>query len=173
MSSAPPPRQLVTRTYLELRAPDALRRPARTPPATPSLARKRPISTREYLGLYTLVGERWMWRDRLLWPDEQLARHLDSDDVHVVVATDATAIVGYFELQRRRPGAVEILYFGLAPAFIGRGLGGWLLTRACETAFALGATHVTLNTCTLDGPHALANYLARGFTILRDEVYEV
>jgi hypothetical protein len=30
-----------------------------------------------------------------------------------------------------------------------------------------------LNTCTLDAPQALPNYLARGFTITREERYSV
>jgi len=59
----------------------------------------------------------------------------------------------------------------LDEAFIGRGLGGWLLTRAAEEAFALDASRVILNTCTLDAPQALPNYLARGFTIVREDQY--
>jgi len=33
-----------------------------------------------------------------------------------------------------------------------------------QRAFDDGAQRVWLHTCTLDGPHAIANYLARGFT---------
>ena len=171
MSSAPAPRIEVTRTYLELRAPGALRGAA-TPATVPRLERRRPIGSAEYLGLYTLVGERWAWRDRLRWTEAALDAHLASDDVHVVVARDGDAVAGYVELQRRGDDVVEIMYFGLAPAYIGRGLGGWLLTRATEMAFELGAERIVLNTCTLDGPHALPNYLARGFTIVREEVVE-
>jgi GNAT superfamily N-acetyltransferase len=68
---------------------------------------------------------------------------------------------------------VEIMYFGLVSAYMGRGLGGWLLTRAVEEAFALGGERVILNTCTLDAPQALPNYLARGFIIVREEQYQV
>jgi hypothetical protein len=46
-----------------------------------------------------------------------------------------------------------------------------MLTRAVEEAFALGTRRVVLNTCTLDAPQALPNYLARGFTIVREERY--
>jgi GNAT superfamily N-acetyltransferase len=63
------------------------------------------------------------------------------------------------------------MYFGLAPPFIGRGMGGWLLTRAVQEAFALDASRILLNTCTLDAPQALPNYLARGFTIVSEEQY--
>lgn len=162
----------VTRTYLELRRRSDLRA-SRSPAAPPRLVRLRPISANDYLALYALVGERWHWRDRFAWPAGALDAHLQSPLVHVWVARIAGDVVGYFELVQRPDATVEIMYFGLAPAWIGQGLGGWLLTRAVEEAFTLGAERVTLNTCTLDGPHAMANYLARGFTVVCDEVYEV
>lgn len=162
----------VTRTYLELAPPHAVRR-ARTPAPRPALEERRPISAEEYLALYTLVGDRWHWHDRLAWPPGVLQSHLDAPGVHVWVATLHDDVVGYFELMEIPGGGVEIKYFGLAPAWIGRGLGGWLLTRAVEIAADVGAERVVLDTCTLDGPHALANYLARGFIVVRDEVYRV
>ena len=63
------------------------------------------------------------------------------------------------------------MYFGLAPGFIGRGLGGWLLTCAVRQAFAMGASRMLLNTCTLDAAQALPNYLARGFSIVSEDQY--
>jgi GNAT superfamily N-acetyltransferase len=76
---------------------------------------------------------------------------------------------------------VEIAYFGLLPQFVGRGLGGQLLTEGVRRAWTLHervpgcapVERVWVHTCTLDGPHALRNYLARGFqefhTDTRDE----
>jgi GNAT superfamily N-acetyltransferase len=163
----------VTRTYLELRGPGELRA-ARPPAQPPRLERRHPIGPDEYLALYTLVGAAWFWRERLTWSDAALAAHLAAPNVQVWVATLDDVVAGYFELMVAADGdSTEIKYFGLSAPFIGRGLGGWLLTRACETAFALGAARVVLETCTLDGPHALPNYLARGFRIVRDEVYQV
>ena len=159
----------VTRTYLELRAPDELRR-SRAPAGEVSLERRRPISGDDYLALYRFIGGPWHWRDRLAWPVEQLRAHLGSPGVHVWVLMVSGEAAGYFELQARGD-ATEIMYFGLASDFIGRGLGGWLLTRAVEEAFTLADAPVVLNTCTLDGPHAMANYLARGFRIVRSEEY--
>jgi GNAT superfamily N-acetyltransferase len=123
------------------------------------------------LGLYTLVGELWLWRDRLVWTETELERYLGSPDVHIWTAHLDDATVGYFELRQHVDRSVEVMYFGLAPAFIGRGIGGWLLTRAAQEAFALGASRIVLNTCTLDAPHALPNYLARGFTIVSEDEY--
>ena len=64
---------------------------------------------------------------------------------------------------------IEIAYFGLLPEFIGRGLGGVLLTSAIETAWAWTPTpsRVWVHTCNRDHPSALANYQARGFEIYK------
>jgi GNAT superfamily N-acetyltransferase len=160
----------VTRTHLELRAADQLRRvPA--PRAVATLRRLQPIRAGEYRALYSLVGERWFWRDRLVWTDDELDAYLSAPNVYIWLLSVAGQSAGYFELQHHANGAVEVMYFGLAPAFMGKGLGGWLLTRAAEEAFALGGQRVILNTCTLDAPQALPNYLARGFTIVREERY--
>ena len=160
----------VRRTHLELRRPEELR-PGRPPSEPLQLLPRRPISAIDYLELYALVGELWLWRDRLTWTHEELDRYLASPDVHVWSAHVRGTTAGYFELRQHADRAVELMYFGLAPPFIGRGLGGWLLTRATQEAFALDASRVLLNTCTLDAPQALPNYLARGFTIVSEDQY--
>ena len=170
MSHGAPSRIDVTRTHLELRSPGDLR-PVSSPPSSPTLREAHPIGAAEYRKLYSLVGEQWFWRDRLLWTDDELDAHLATPGVHVWVLEVAGQTAGYFELQQQPNGAVEVMYFGLVPAFMGQRLGGWMLTRAVQEAFALGGTRVILNTCTLDAPQALPNYLARGFTIVREERY--
>ena len=74
------------------------------------------------------------------------------------------------ELDERRRASVEIAYFGLLPGFIGRGLGATLLAAAVRRGWALPAARVWLHTSSHDHPHALANYLARGFRIYRLDV---
>ena len=68
---------------------------------------------------------------------------------------------------------MEIVYFGLVPSFIGKGIGGAMLTRAVRAAHAMGAMRVWLHTCTLDSPNALPAYQARGFRSYRTERLEV
>jgi GNAT superfamily N-acetyltransferase len=68
---------------------------------------------------------------------------------------------------------VEIAYFGLVTRFIGRGLGSALLTVAVDQARRFGGQRVWLHTCTLDSPHALPNYKARGFQPYRTERVDV
>ncbi|CAM5607549.1 hypothetical protein SFUMM280S_06246 [Streptomyces fumanus] len=43
-------------------------------------------------------------------------------------ATSAARRPGYVELRAGEEGSVEIVYFGLLPAFRGRGIGGHLLS---------------------------------------------
>ena len=161
----------VVRTYLEMTRADALRGiPFRDPQTR--VRRLAPDAVAEYRQLYREVGERWYWHDRLAWSDEQLAAYLASPDVAVFELLVADESAGYFEL-RRHPNDVEIAYFGLVPRFIGRGLGGALLTRAAQEAWTLGTRRVWLHTCTLDSPHALPNYLARGFREFKTERFTV
>ena len=45
-----------------------------------------------------------------------------------------------------------------------------MLTSAIENGWAMGPERVTVHTCTLDHPRALANYKARGLTVFKTEV---
>ena len=166
-----PPRS-VLRTYLELTSRDALR-PVALRTADAAFVRCAPCTAARYRALYAAVGGAWHWHDRLAWSDERLAAYLALAAVTVWELRVGDELAGYFELHRGEDGAVEIVYFGLVERFFGRGLGGAMLTRAVEEAWALGATRVWLHTCTLDSPRALPNYLARGFQPYKEERYEV
>ena len=72
----------VRRTHLELRSLDELR-PGRLPAEPVELVHRPAISPIDYLELYALVGELWLWRDRLVWTRDELERYLASPDVHV------------------------------------------------------------------------------------------
>jgi len=166
------PKVSVTRTYLEQRAPI----PGSEPASQPAGARVEPVRDcypAFYRWLYATVGGPWHWRDRLGWSDETIAAHLARPGVMLRVLYEGGAPAGYYELNGHPDGAVEIKYIGLVPERIGRGLGGFLVAAAAREAWALGATRVLLDTCTLDGPGALPNYLKRGFTPYRMEEYEV
>jgi GNAT superfamily N-acetyltransferase len=121
--------------------------------------------------LYTAVGGDWYWLDRLVWTYQQWLDWLDRPEVETWVAYVAGAPAGYFELEAQTDGAVELVYFGLLPQFIGQRLGGHLLTVAVERAWEMEARRVWLHTCTLDHPRALANYCARGFRVARQETH--
>jgi GNAT superfamily N-acetyltransferase len=162
----------VVRTYLELRSPEQLHRAVTNDPSVQFVSRPD-IGVEDYRRLYNAVGAQWTWVDRDAWSDAQLAAHLARPDVSVWECCVDDASAGFFELEQRDDGSVEIAYFGLVEAFFGRGLGKAMLTRAAEEAWALGANRVWLHTCTLDSPQALPNYKARGFEEVRQETYRV
>ena len=121
--------------------------------------------------LYQLVGEPWHWCDKLNDTDEQWKNYAEADNLRTWVAYRQGSIAGYFELQRQQDGDVEIVYFGVAPQFIGQGIGGYLLTQALTMAWQWqGTQRVWVHTCSLDHPGALQNYKARGMQHYKTEV---
>jgi len=94
----------------------------------------------------------------------------ENENLRTWVAYYKGSPAGYYELQQQDDGDVEIAYFGLAPKFIGKGFGGYLLSQAIESAWDWkGTKRVWVHTCTLDHPSALQNYKARGLEVYRVE----
>ena len=162
----------VTRTYLEMRAPDELV-PSGAKPVGGRIERAFSGPPSFYRYLYSEVGRDLHWVDRLSWSDGQIRAHLQQPSVTLSVLWLDGAPAGWFELKRHDDGSVEIAYFGILPEFRRRGLGKHLLTAAVHSAWGSGARRVWLHTCTLDDPAALPNYRARGFTSYKEETYEV
>jgi ribosomal protein S18 acetylase RimI-like enzyme len=165
----------VERTYLALDA-QAQFRPARAPNVPARLERLHPCPVDSWRALYRQIGAEWHWHDRDAWDFERIQEHLRRVEIQIyrlvaeqIERPDEAA--GFLELEHHRDGSVEIVYLGLDRRVFGLGLGGWLLTEAVRHAFALGTDRVWLHTCTLDGPAALPNYLARGFHVERTETY--
>ncbi|HJO82281.1 MAG: GNAT family N-acetyltransferase [SAR202 cluster bacterium] len=122
--------------------------------------------------MYTAVGGDWYWIDRLGWGYDEWFGWVSRPEVETWIAYVKGTPAGYFELDGVAGGDVELAYIGLLPDFIGQGYGGRLLTVATERAWAIGASRTWLNTCTLDHPDALKNYLARGFVMYDQGTYE-
>lgn len=120
--------------------------------------------------LYHAVGRDWSWNDKREWTEEQWRTYVDSPALRTFVAYVEGSPAGYCELMRDNESGVEIIYFGLLPAFIGRGLGGHLLTVALEEAWRMDPVRVWVHTCSLDHPGALGNYEARGMVRYRTEL---
>ncbi len=119
--------------------------------------------------LYELVGQHWQWFDKLTWSDKDWQSYAENDNLRTWVAYKKGTPAGYYELLREQSGIVHLSYFGLAPRFIGKGFGGFLLGHAIESAWEWDATSIRVNTCTKDHPAALGNYQARGFEIYKTE----
>lgn len=159
-------RELVlTKWSLEMRAPTELQEASA--PEQPIEVHRAEIPSPELSRfLYTAVGGPWYWLTRLSWTYADWKRYLDRPEVETWVGYVRGTPAAYFELEQQDDGAtVEIAQFGLLPQFLGKGLGGYLLTIAVKRAWAIGPRRVRVATFSLDGPYALSNYEARGFRV--------
>lgn len=159
----------VTVTYLEMLSAGELR-PKRSPDPAFQVAEAKVKQWQVNRFFYHFVGESWVWWEKLGWNEAQWRAYAEDDRLRTWIATWDGSLAGYFELLRDEEGGVELSYLGLAPAFIGRGLGGPLLTAALDAAWAMRPQRVWLHTCTLDHPAAVANYQARGMKIYKTEL---
>lgn len=164
-----------TITYLEMTAP---------PPSLgvgsmhPRLGASAQLSPEAYRALYRAVGERWLWWERLVLADAELAVILDDPRVEIRLLRVDGETAGYCEIDRRSQDgtsddSAEIAFLGLKPAFTGRGLGPVLLAGTlCAAWTRVGANRarrVWLHTCDHDHPRALGLYCSAGFRIVRLE----
>ena len=162
----------VTTWYLEMLSPSLLR-PAEAACAEARVQRAEIPSPELSRFLYTAVGGPWYWTDRLSWDYGRWLAYLDRPAVETLVLYVSGTPAGYVELERQADENVELAYFGLLPRFIGRGLGKYVLTEGVRRAWTQGARRVWVHTCSLDGPAALSNYLARGFRIYAETTAHV
>ena len=155
----------VVKTHLEIEDPELVRPPQGPPRRAYELARVSDPQLNRWF--YEQVGAGYAWTDRLNWSDEQWGRWEARVETWVVTVEGERA--GYFELEPYERGRlVQLAYFGLLPDYHGLGIGGHVLAAAIRRGFELGPK-VAVSTNTLDGPHALPNYLARGMRIVRRE----
>lgn len=158
----------VTITYLEMRSPAELRA---KPAPRPDLAIARVLFPMPELNrfFYTAVGKDWRWYERLVWTDAGWLKYVDRPELQTWIISEEGIPAGYIELEKQPGDDVEIVYFGLLPQFVERGIGGWAISEAVVKGWEMGAKRVWLHTCDLDHPRALANYLARGFKPYKTE----
>jgi GNAT superfamily N-acetyltransferase len=169
----------VTTWSLEQTSPDD-QRPSAAPGEDIRVVRAE-ISSPEFSRfLYTAVGGDVRWTDRLGMTYAEWQKLLARPGVETWVAYEKGTPAGYVELEAQDDGVVEIVYFGLIPAFRGRRIGGHLLSAGVARAWDLAerwpgiapTKRVWLHTCSLDGAHAMDNYLRRGFRVFDEKVTE-
>lgn len=159
--------RLITTTYLEMTNRSEFRPSGRREPSLSVVRAQIPCPELNQF-LYAAVGAQWTWHARRSWDYAKWLSYLSREELQTWVGYVDGTPVGYFELERSG-GDVEIAYFGLLPAFVGRGLGGPLLSSAVERAWDMDAERVWVHTCDLDHPFALQNYCSRGFRVYKTE----
>ena len=169
----PSTRVAVTVTFLRMD-----RRPLDPAPPLPrdaSLVRLAAPSVSFYRYLYDTVGAAHLWWLRRALPDQAIAGILSDPAVGIHVLYRGGEPAGFFELDARARPDVNLSYFGLVPAAVGRGMGGAFLRAAVDAAFAASGRGVTVNTCTADHPRAMPTYMRTGFRPVRSvrEIWDV
>jgi ribosomal protein S18 acetylase RimI-like enzyme len=130
-----------------------------------TVAEPRPDLNLEF---YRKVGGGWGWKRRLEWTEAQWLEYLGRPVLTTGVVSVDGQSVGYFELESQEDGDVEIVQLGLLPDYVGRGLGGALVTAALESAWSIpGTRRVWLHTCSRDHKNALGNYQRRGLVVYK------
>ncbi|TMI97045.1 MAG: GNAT family N-acetyltransferase [Bacteroidetes bacterium] len=160
--------QPATVTFLEMHEPKKL--PVSIPDTHFGLL-LNPIPVHEYRKFYYDVGEKYFWLDRMVMPDEELSEKINADNVDIFLFYVNKEIAGYIEFVKEEK-FVEILYFGLMPAFIGKGYGKYFLQWVVAKAWSYEPKWIQLNTCTLDHPNAIRTYKKAGFTEVRTEIHQ-
>ena len=131
----------------------------------------KPIDANEYRKYYYGVGEKYNWLDRMVMPDEELSQKINAVNVDIYIFKVNDEAAGYIEFVKEEK-FVEILYFGLLPAFIGKGYGKYFLQWVIARAWSYQPEWIQLNTCTLDHPNALNTYKKAGFSEVRTEIHQ-
>jgi len=158
-----------TVTFLEMHQ-RPLEKPAMLPDTTFKLIPK-PISVETYRTYYYSVGEKFNWLDRMVMPDEELYHKINADNTDIFLMHVKDVPAGFVEFVKEND-FTEILYFGLFPDFVGKGLGNYFLQWVIQRAWIYQPKWIQLNTCTLDHPNALPVYKKAGFIPIRTETQQ-
>ena len=160
-------RMHVTTHFLQMHTPP--KRDAVAPPADTQVAQAHTLSPSCYRDLYNGVGAPWLWYERSDLPDSEISQLIADPTVSIYTLEHAGKIAGYTELRRQPVSEIQILYFGLLPSQIGKGLGRYFLDWTVREAFSMEIKRLWVHTCSLDHPRALSAYQQVGFTPYRRE----
>jgi len=123
---------------------------------------------------YKQIGKNYQWVDRLIWTDKNWIEYVSSPNLFTFVLKNNEDIAGFFELMYHKDKLeTEIAYFGLLKEYIGKKLGGYMLSEAIKKSFSYNVKRVWAHTCSLDHKNALKNYLSRGMKIYNTETVNI
>ena len=119
---------------------------------------------------YKEIGKKHRWTDRLVWNDKKWIDYLENSGVSTYILKHNKDFIGYFEqIFDKEKLDCEIAYFGILEEYIGKQLGGYLLSEAIKISFNIGSKRIWVHTCSLDHKNALQNYLSRGMKVFKSE----
>ena len=119
---------------------------------------------------YKEIGKKHSWTDRLVWNDKKWIDYLENSGVNTYILKQNNELIGFFEqIFDKDKLDCEIAYFGILEEYIGKKLGGYLLSEAIKISFNIGSKRIWVHTCSLDHKNALQNYLSRGMKVFKSE----
>ena len=160
----------VERTYLEIRSISEL--VSKNKPFNNLFLEKvNPPDFQLNKFFYKEIGKKHSWTDRLIWNDKTWMNYLENLSVNTYILKHNKDLIGYFEqIFDKDKLDCEIAYFGILEEYIGKQLGGYLLSEAIKTSFDIGSKRIWVHTCSFDHKNALKNYISRGMKIFRNEI---
>jgi len=147
-------------TYLEQRTPAAQPYPTASEFA---IRRVEQPDLDWYRRLFRAVGEPWLWFSRLRMGDAGLRAILHDPAVDIFALSYGGKDQGLLEFDFRSFPDIEVAFFGVTPALIGKGAGRALFAHGLELEWKRRPQRIWLHTCTADHPSALRFYQKFGF----------
>ena len=118
---------------------------------------------------YKQIGKKHQWTDRLVWREKDWIKYVSNENLKTYILKENEDLVGYVELIFDKDEC-EIAYLGILEEYIGKNLGGYLLSEAIKIGFEIKMKRIWVHTCSLDHQNAILNYKARGMKIFKNEV---
>lgn len=120
--------------------------------------------------MYNSVGQDWCWYEKNRYTHKEMVAYLSFAKCITLVRDGIPSGMGLFGAGPD-DSSIDLLYFGLFPHAIGRGLGKWFLRRTMEEAWKTfpQRTHILVDTCNLDHPKAIFLYESVGFVKYAEE----
>lgn len=160
----------VRRSYLEIYSIHDLKQVSK-PSRDYTLNLLNPVNFQLNKFFYKNIGKNHKWVDRLVWTDLNWSNYVLDEKLTTYILKDKNELAGYFELIFHKDiKESEIAYFGILEEYIGKKLGGYLLTEAIKYSFLEGSQRLWVHTCSLDHKYALNNYQSRGMKIFKSEI---
>lgn len=120
-----------------------------------------------YIDSYRTIGRDYIWNYRPGQTIEDIRNIIQSDNCEIYTLCKGDAAIGMAELDVSDPKNIEIVHFGLIPAFVGQGIGQKFLLQIITMLWARQPDRIWLSTCGLDHPQAISFYQNAGFMIFK------
>ncbi|AHB09687.1 GNAT family N-acetyltransferase [Zymomonas mobilis] len=120
--------------------------------------------TDSYRDLFLKIGSPWLWFSRLELDDRALKASITHPEIEIYRLRDNdNHIAGMIELDFRKKGECEIVFFGLDVKYIGKKLGHPVMIHTLHKAWKSDINRVWLHSCSFDHPAALHFYQKHHF----------